>query len=634
MRVIGTAGHVDHGKSTLVAALTGIHPDRLKEEQQREMTIELGFAWLNLPGGEEIGVVDVPGHRDFIENMLAGVGGIDAALFVVAADEGVMPQTREHLAILDILQIENGVIVLTKIDLIDDPEWLDLVEADVRQVVQSTCLAHAPILRVSARHAQGLQELKAAIQAILEQKPPRPDLNRPRLPVDRVFTIAGFGTVVTGTLVDGILRLGDEVELLPGKLHGRVRNLQTHKKKETAAVPGSRTAVNLAGVDVDQVQRGMVVSHPGKYQPTQRIDCHFRLLPDATAPILHNSEVKFFIGASEVLARLRLLGVEQLDPGQEGWLQLELHDPVVAVRGDRYILRRPSPGETLGGGVVVDAHPARRHKRFDPVILHKLEAYRGGSPLDVLLQASLASGPASLRELVNKSRIAAEEAIVAIQELLNAGEWVQLEKGIAAPTSDLLVIQRGQWDALTDRALAEINAFHANNPLRRGMPREELKSRLKLTPRIFQAASRAWVEANQLAETGTLLRQVQFQPVYTAAQQEAIRLLLARFAASPYAPPSIKECLEQVGEDVFAAIQERGDLVAVSSEVVFRKEDYDRMTEEVKAYLAKNGSLTAAEFRDLYNTSRRYALAFLEHLDAIGVTVRDGDLRRLRPARR
>jgi selenocysteine-specific elongation factor len=552
----------------------------------------------------------------------------------VAADEGVMPQTREHLAILDILHIENGVIVLTKSDLIDDPEWLDLVEADVRQVVQTTSLVNAPILRVSARTGQGLDELKLTIQATLAQTSPRPDLNRPRLSVDRVFTIAGFGTVVTGTLMDGTLRLGDEVELLPGKLRSRVRNLQTHKKKENVAVPGSRTAVNLAGLDVDQIQRGMVVVHPGKYQPTQRIDCHFRLLPDASAPILHNSEVKFFIGASEVVARLRLLGVEQLNPGEEGWLQLELQTPVVAVRGDRYILRRPSPGETLGGGVVVDAQPTRRHKRFDPAVIQKLEAYRGGSPLDVLLQASLALGAASLKDLVNKARLGQEVAAAAIQELVDQGEWMMLEKGPPTPTGDLLVMQRGLWEAETHRALAEVSAFHANNPLRRGMPREELKSRLKATPRFFQAALRRWQEESLLAEMGTLVRLVDFQPVYTLAQQESIRSLLARFAASPYAPPTIKECIEQVGEDVFTSIIDRGDLVAVSPEVVFRKEDYDRMTEEVKEHIAKTGSLTAAEFRDLYNTSRRYALAFLEHLDAIGITLRDGDVRRLRPTRK
>jgi len=633
MRVIGTAGHVDHGKSTLVAALTGIHPDRLKEEQQREMTIELGFAWLKLPDGEEVGVVDVPGHRDFIENMLAGVGGIDAALFVVAADEGVMPQTREHLAILDILQIEKGVIVLTKVDMIDDREWLDLVEMDVRQAFQFTSLAEAPILRVSARKRQGLEELKQAIQLTLADLPPRPDLNRPRLPIDRVFSLAGFGTIVTGTLMDGTLKLGDEIEILPGKVRGRVRNLQTHKKKEEMAVPGSRTAVNLGGVDMEQVQRGMVVAHTGKYQPTQRIDCHFRLLADASGAVLHNSEVKFFIGAAEVVARLRLLGVEQLNPGDEGWLQLEMKTPVVAVRGDRYILRRPSPGETLGGGVVVDAQPAKRHKRFDPTVLTKLEAYKGGSPHDLLLQASLALGPASLRDLVNRARLGAE-ARETIEELIQGGEWLMLEKGTPTADGDLLVIQRGQWDAVTARALAEVQAYHRNYPLRRGIPREELKSRLKAASRFFQAALRAWQEAGVLAEAGNLVRLADFQPTFTAAQQAAIQGLLEKFAAAPYAPPTIKEGIEFLGEDVFTALTERGDLVPVSAEVVFRREDYERLIEGVKQQIEKTGGLTAAEFRDLYQTSRRYALAFLEHLDALGVTVRDGDIRRLRPGRK
>lgn len=316
MLVIGTAGHVDHGKSTLVQALTGIHPDRLKEEREREMTIDLGFAWITLPAGqsgeaEEVGIVDVPGHRDFIENMLAGVGGIDAALFVVAADEGVMPQTREHLAILDILRINGGVVALTKIDMVgeDEPsrdEWLDLVEADLLSVLQNTVLQGAPIVRVSARMGWGIAELKAALSACLAERPPRPDLNRPRLPVDRVFTIAGFGTVVTGTLLDGRLQVGDEVEILPTGLRGRVRGLQTHKQKEQIAVPGSRTAVNISGVALDELQRGQVVAHPGNYRSTQRLDVHFRLLPDVSLPVKHNSEVKLFIGAAEVVARLRL----------------------------------------------------------------------------------------------------------------------------------------------------------------------------------------------------------------------------------------------------------------------------------------------------------------------------------------
>ncbi|HSK88107.1 MAG TPA: selenocysteine-specific translation elongation factor, partial [Anaerolineales bacterium] len=282
MRVIGTAGHVDHGKSTLIAALTGTHPDRLKEEQAREMTIELGFGWLTLPNGEEIGIVDVPGHRDFIENMLSGIGGIDAALLVIAADEGIMPQTSEHLAILDLLQIPAGIIVLTKTDLAPDPAWLDLVETDIRAAVSGTVLGDAPILRVSAKTRAGLDDLISRLGTLLESKPARLDLNRPRLPIDRVFSMSGFGTIVTGTLLDGHLALGDEVEIVPSGQRGRVRGLQTHKKKETTAVPGSRTAVNISGIDTESVQRGEVVIHPGQYQPTRRLDARLRLLKDVS----------------------------------------------------------------------------------------------------------------------------------------------------------------------------------------------------------------------------------------------------------------------------------------------------------------------------------------------------------------
>src|SRR5436190_3793442 len=282
MRVIGTAGHVHHGKSTLIAVLTGIHPDRLKEEQAREMTIELGFGWLTLPNGEEVGIVDVPGHRDFIENMLSGIGGIDVALLVIAADEGVMPQTREHLAILDLLQIPTGLIILTKTDLASDSAWLALVEVDIRAAVSGTVLKDAPIVRVSAKNKTGLGELISTLSRILEDKPARLDLNRPRLPIDRVFTMSGFGTVVTGTLSDGHLSIGDEVEILPAGHKGRVRGLQTHKQKEDIAVPGSRTAVNISGVNTEQIQRGNVVTHPQQYQATRRLDASFRLLKDVS----------------------------------------------------------------------------------------------------------------------------------------------------------------------------------------------------------------------------------------------------------------------------------------------------------------------------------------------------------------
>ncbi len=633
MRVVGTAGHVDHGKSTLVTALTGMNPDRLKEEQAREMTIELGFAWLDLPDGEQVGIVDVPGHRDFIENMLAGVGGIDAALFVVAADEGVMPQTREHLAILDLLQIQGGVIVLSKADLIDDPDWFDLVENDLRQAVRGTVLQDAPLVRVSARNGQGLADLKQRLAAVLAERPARPDLGRPRLPIDRVFTIAGFGTVVTGTLTDGLLHLGDEIEILPSGLRGRVRSLQTHKKKEELAVPGSRTAVNISGIDLAQVRRGDVLTQPGKYQPTRRVDVHFRLLPDASAPFHHSSEVKFFIGAAEVLARARLLGVEELMPGDVGWLQLELVEPVVAVRGDRYILRRPSPGETLGGGVVMEPQPAGRHKRFDDSVLARLEALLQGTPADILFQASLSAGPTPARDLVNRARLPAEAAAAAFKELLSSGLLLALEPGNLLVTSDLLVAARAWWVIETQRALAEVDRYHLTFPLRRGMPREELKSRRNLAARLFNAVLRRWLAEGGLVEAGGLLARPDHSVRLNPVQQAQATRLLARFSANPFATPAVKDCQAELGDELYAALVDLGELVQVSPEVVFGKKDFDGMVAVVRSRLEKTGALTLAEFRDQFNTSRKYAQAFLEYLDTAGITQRVGDARILRKSR-
>ncbi|MEW5868417.1 MAG: selenocysteine-specific translation elongation factor [Chloroflexota bacterium] len=639
MRVIGTAGHVDHGKSTLVEALTGIHPDRLKEEREREMTIDLGFAWMELPGAalgepvEEIGIVDVPGHRDFIENMLAGIGGIDAALFVVAADEGVMPQTREHLAILDILQIPSGVVALTKIDLVDEDDWLDLVEMDLRQVLAGTVLEQAPIVRVSARKQLGLEALKAALRACLADSPPRPDLNRPRLPIDRVFTIAGFGTVVTGTLTDGSLKVGEEVEVLPQGLRGRVRGLQTHKRKEQTAVPGSRTAINVSGVALEQMQRGQVVAHPGDYRPTQRMDVHFRLLPDASQALRHNTEVKLFCGAAEVLARLRLLGVEELPPGGAGWLQLELEQPVVVVRGDRYILRRPSPGETLGGGRVVDPHPKGRHKRFAAGTLERLEALAQGTPAEVFLQAVLALGAGALKDVAERSNLPVAAVAQVVEKLYAEGALLNLDRD-EPPAGDDLVIGRGAWEQVAGRILQDTRAYHAAYPLRPGLPREELKSRLKdltrLSPRLFNAAVRRLVGQGDLVESGPRLALPGHEIRFSPAQEKDIEALLRRFAAAPFAPPAVKECQAQVGEEVFAALLETGRLAAVAPDVVFRREDYERMLSEVRGLMAEYGSITVAQVRDHFNTSRRYVLALLEHLDASGVTLRQGDVRRLR----
>jgi selenocysteine-specific elongation factor len=574
--------------------------------------------------------VDVPGHRDFIENMLSGVGGIDAVLLVIAADEGVMPQTREHLTILDLLQIPAGLIVLTKTDLAPDPGWLDLVEADIRAAVNGTLLAEAPILRVSAKTREGLPSLLSHIESILQQKPARLDLKRPRLPIDRVFSMSGFGTVVTGTLLDGQLALGEEVEVLPSGQKGRVRGLQTHRRKEEQAVPGSRTAVNISGVEADSVRRGEVVVHPGQYQATRRIDARLRLLKGISLSLQHNSEVKFFVGASETIATTRLLGREVLEPGEEGWIQLELRDPIVAVRGDRFILRRPSPGETLGGGVIVDHQPRGRHKRFDESVLRSLESLSEGTPAEVLLEAALALNIATISEVVARSRLEAAPARSALQEALRSQSIVSLEEASPDLSSDALVIAWPHWTALQDKILQIVESYHRNYPLRRGIPREELKSRLKLSPRAFHAVVSRLAADRTLSDHSTVLSKPEHEVRLDDGQQARVRTLMRRFEQNPYSPPGVKEIQMEVGEEIQNALIEMGRLIAVSQDMVFRRQDYDVMVGRIEEELRKTGRITLGEVRDLFNTSRKYAQGLLEHLDSVGLTVRDGDYRTLR----
>lgn len=622
MRVIGTAGHVDHGKSTLIEALTGAHPDRLKEEKAREMTIELGFGWLTLPNGEEVGIVDVPGHRDFIENMLSGIGGIDAAMLIIAADEGVMPQTKEHLEILDLLKIPAGLIVLTKTDLASDSEWLDLVSMDIRNAVSDTILKDAPILRVSAKNKTGLEDLIANLQSLLQTKPARADLNRPRLPVDRVFSMSGFGTVVTGTLKDGKLAVGDEVEILPGGIKGRIRGLQTHKKKEETAVPGSRTAVNVSGVDVEKIQRGDVLAHPGQYLATRRIDASFQALKDIQKPLMHGDEVKFFIGASETVATLRLLGVDEIIAGGEGWIQLELRDPVVALRGDRYILRRPSPGETLGGGSVIDHQPKGRHKRFDEAVIKSFEALAQGSPAEILLEAAMALQIAPVRDIVSKSRLEAGTAEQALEELTASGQVILLEDSLATTSA--------YWKSVQALILKLVENYHAQFPLRRGIPREELKSKSKLAPKIFNAVLAFFVSQGTLVDARGAVSNMGYEIKFNGADQARVEALRRRFKENPYATPSLKECQSEAGAEIVNALIEMGELIHVSEDVLFRKKDYEEIIERIGTAIKQKGSITLAEVRDMLDTTRKYAQALLEHLDAIGMTKRDGDVRKLR----
>lgn len=631
MRVIGTAGHVDHGKSTLVQAITGIHPDRLKEEQEREMTIDLGFAWFTLPGGEEVGIVDVPGHRDFIENMLAGIGGIDAAILVIAADEGIMPQTREHLAILDLLSIKGGVIALTKVDLVADTEWLDLVEDEINQVTRGTVLADAPVIRVSARTGYGLDGLLSAIEAVLSEQPIRIDLGRPRLPVDRVFTITGFGTVVTGTLTDGKLQVGEEIEVLPSGKQGRIRGIQSHKRKSGVALPGSRTAINLSGLDHTDLQRGDVISHPGDYRTSRRIDARIRVLADVDFSLNHNLQAKLFIGAAEVMGRVRLLGAERLEPGDTGWLQLELVDPVVCVRGDRFILRRPSPADTIGGGTIIDPHPKRRHKRHDEQVIMRLEALAEGDPADVLEQTLLGSGIAPLKTIYFNSKLDADAARKAVEQLVAEKRLIILEGSLTLDLqSEQFVTSSAYWDQVVLRAHQILEDFHRSAPLRIGMPREEYKSKLKLPARQYNLVLRKLIDQQTVIEGDGILRlpghQIQFSP----QQKQAIKQILSIFQQDPYSPPSVKDVEKTVGSDVYRALVDTGELVQVSAEVVYLPDVYQELRDRVVKLIEENEQVTVAQVRDLFKTSRKYALALLEHLDAVGITVRQGDYRRLK----
>jgi selenocysteine-specific elongation factor len=641
VRVVGTAGHVDHGKSTLVHALTGIDPDRLKEEKEREMTIDLGFAWLTLPSGERVGIVDVPGHKDFIKNMLAGVGGIDAALFVVAADEGVMPQTREHLAILDLLQVRGGVVALTKIDMAEDEDWLDLVEADLLDVLEGTVLDGAPVVRCSARTGEGLDELLSELDRYLATSAPRRDVGRPRLPVDRVFTVAGFGTVVTGTLNDGALVVGQEVEIQPSGLRARIRGLQTHKQKIEQAVPGSRVAINLTGVGKDEVQRGEVITVPGWLRPTMLVDCHLRFLPDAPLPLKHNAPVDFFSGAAEAQARVRLLGKRVLAPGEEGWVQIRLESPVALVKGDRFIIRQPSPSVTIGGGRVVNPFPGRRHRRFRPEVIERLETLAHGSPEEILIQDLERQQPCETRDLLARSSLSRQQAAESLQALVAEGQVLLLDGSLSSAESpppvpsSAFVVTRSGWGALRERIEGLLSDYHRQHPLRAGMLREEVKSRLArhvpaLTPRLLneiasQAAREGW-----LVEEGASIRLASHQATFTPKQQQAVDYMLYTFRQAPYTTPSVAQCEEQVGGEVLNALIEQGQLVRLNEDVIFMTETYEEMRDRIVDHLKENGTITVAQLRDLFGTSRKYALALLGYMDERRITRRVGDERVLR----
>jgi len=666
MSCIGTAGHIDHGKSTLVKALTGIDPDRLAEEKARGMTIDLGFAWLTLPDGREVSIVDVPGHEGFIKNMLAGVGGIDAALLVVAADEGIMPQTREHLAILDLLRVQRGVVALTKADLVDE-DWIEMVREEIAEELKPTTLAASAIIPLSAYTGQGLPALVAELERILDEAQERQNIARPRLPIDRVFTMTGFGTVVTGALLDGIFKTGQEVEALPQGLKTRIRGLQTHRQALDTAYPGSRVAINLANVSRSDLQRGNVVALPGQFQPTVLIDARVQLLPGAARPLSHNTQVDFYTGSQEVPASVRLLDMDELKPGQSAWAQLRLSRPAVMARRDRFILRIPSPSITIGGGEVIDAHP-RYHHRFQAAVLSKLEMLERGAPEELALAAldrrretrkpaqhepgkSARAGQGSragcqgqpvpytglagyeLADIVSRCNLPQDVTQQALGTLLKEGRARQVGTFWFAQVI---------WETLREETIGLLREQHQRYPLRGGLSKEEWRARLALPPKMANEALAVLQQEGLVAEAasatsaaGSAIRLPDFSPGFTPAQQELVDQLLRQFREHPFTPPGRAEAEALVGSEVLGALVERGALVKVggaAEAVLFLRESYDEAVAKLVAYLSEHGKMTAAEARDVLGTTRKYILPLLEHMDERRITRRIADERMLGPA--
>lgn len=613
MFVLGTAGHIDHGKSALVKALTGIDPDRLTEEKERGMTIDLGFAWLKLPSGREIGIVDVPGHERFVKNMLAGAGGIDVAMLVIAANEGIMPQTREHLAILDLLGIPKGIVALTKKDLVDD-EWLDLVRMEVEDLLRSTTLAGSPVVPVSAITSDGISELLAAIDNLLANTQPRQDKGRPRLPIDRVFSIAGAGTVVTGTLIDGSLTAGQEIEIVPSGLKTRLRGLQTHRAAVETAAPGNRVAANLAGLTTTQVQRGDVLTRPGWLIPTTLVSARLCILADARYPLKNNAQRSFYLLAAEATTRIRLLTVEELKPGESGWAQLRLDRPVPVVDGDHFIIR--STTETLGGGVIVDAH-ARRLPRFRAEVSASLEVREKGAPEQQVIAWLESKHSLEMADLVAQAGLPAEVIGRLVDVLVRNGDAVRLGTG----EHSLLYHVTG-WQSLTQAVTKVVQEYHDKFPARAGMPRVELANRLKLGKYASLVLDRLVADKVLLGE-GMVVRLPEFKVKLSPAQQAQIDTFLKALAENPYAPPS--ELIP--APDLLALLVEQRLVVKLSDTVVVSARAYDAMVNKVMTHLQAKGRITLAEVRDMFQTSRKYAQALLEHLDGEKVTRRVGDER-------
>ena len=628
--IIGTAGHVDHGKTLLVKALTGIDTDRLVEEKKRGITIELGFAHLDFDDGTQAGIVDVPGHEKFIKNMLAGAGGIDLAMLVVAADEGFMPQTVEHLGILSLLGIQDGLVVITKCDMAD-PEWVEMVKEDVRTHVEGTFLEGKPVFTVSAYTGQGIPELRQALKELV-QKAAEKNMRTPfRLPIDRVFSVDGFGTVVTGTLIEGSVSNGDMAEILPGGVQARVRNLQVHDRDVETAYAGQRVAINLAGVKKADLGRGDVIARPGSVRTSLMLDARLQNLKNSQRTILSGSQVHLYHGSAVRLCKVVLLDRDALQPGESCYAQLRLTEEIAAKRGDRFVIRFYSPLETIGGGVVLDDLP-RRHKRGDQAVLEALAIRESGSGDDQLVQLVAEHGHSlpTLEKLAAPQNLDREELGRSLEELTSAGKVLQPLPGRYLAAS--------VFDAIWDSCRGLLEQYHRQNPLHAGMKVAELRQ--KLLKNTDQAVADAILAA--LAREGKIKAVADRYAladfaVHLTKRQSAIReKLLQTYRKAGLEVPGLDEVIAsfppaEQGDcrQVVESLVSGGGLVMLTPQLCLHSQVYAQVCDKTRDFMAEHRELTLAEFRDLLGTSRKYALAVLEYYDKNKILKKYGDVRRL-----
>ncbi|MBU2519503.1 MAG: selenocysteine-specific translation elongation factor [Proteobacteria bacterium] len=628
--VLGTAGHIDHGKTTLVKALTGIETDRLKEEKARGITIELGFAYLDLPGGQRLGIVDVPGHEKFVKNMVAGAAGIDLVALVIAADEGVMPQTREHLDICKLLGVGHGLVVLTKIDMVDQ-EWLELVSEDVAEYVEGTFLEDAPIIPVSGVSGQGIPELKEALAQLVDSLEEQPAEGPFRLPVDRVFTMKGFGTVITGTAMGGQIALGQEVTIYPRGVTAKVRGLQVHNEEAKQARRGQRTAINLQGVEKAGVERGDVLATPGSLQPSLWLDLEVRALPDMARPLKHRAPIRLHTGSAEVLGRVLWLDREELLPGEKALGQVRLESPVTVMAGDRYVLRSYSPVHTIAGGVVLHPHPGRR-KRNRPEVMADLKTLLSGEPRQKVAVHVRHAGAAglSVADLPRLVPMGPKALDALVGDMLSKQELVRFDKEggrmIAAPVQQELL----------DQALELLTAYHQANPLKAGMPREELRRRLlaREDTKLFAHLMRKLEGGQAVVADKDLLRLPQHQVQLAGADQDLRERIEKAYAAGGLAPPNWAEVVAGVNpaqaKQVLGVLMDEGVLVKVKQELYYHAQALAEIKKRLVEYLRANETIDAAQFKEMTGLSRKYIIPLLESFDATQVTMRVGDHRILR----